>query len=291
MTTAAHKGSHPWEARGGGALRARTIASGEGWSVSEFVCDAGPADPAFEERHDGFSIAAVVEGSFTYRSERGATLLHPGALLLGNHGRGYACRHDHGLGDRCVAFNFSPDAFAEIAASAGGSGRYRFDVNAAPAGRATTPIVAGAEAIAKARSPLGIEENALRLAERVVAALSGHVAPPARTTGGETRRIADTVRFIETHASEPLDLSALAGVARMSKYHFLRVFRRVVGTTPHQALLNARMRRAAVRLTASRDTVASIAFEVGFGDLSTFNNRFRADFGVSPSAYRARGPF
>jgi AraC-like DNA-binding protein len=31
----------------------------------------------------------------------------------------------------------------------------------------------------------------------------------------------------------------------------------------------------------------SIAFESGFGDLSTFNNRFRGIFGVNPTAYRA----
>ena len=290
MSATRDPGSDPRAAPGDGALRAHAIASGDGWSVSEFFCGAGPSDPAFEERHDGFSIAAVVEGSFTYRGERGATFLHSGALLLGNHGRCYACRHDHGLGDRCVSFNFAPDAFAEIAASAAGSGRYRFNADAAPAGRATTPIVAGAEAIARERSPLHVEERALRLAERVIASLSGHVAAPARATGRETRRIADALCVIEARGSEPLDLAALAGVARMSKYHFLRVFRRVVGTTPYQALLNARMRRAAVRLAVCRDTVASIAFEAGFGDLSTFNNRFRADFGVNPSAYRARGP-
>ena len=290
MSTPRNRRSGPRAAPSGGAPRVRTIAAGEGWSVSEFFCGAGPSDPPFEERHDGFSIAAVVGGSFTYRSERGEAFLHSGALLLGNHGRCYACRHDHGVGDRCVAFNFTPDAFAEVAASAAGSGRYRFAADAAPAGRAMAPIVAGAEAIAREASPLRLEESALRLAERVIASLSGHVAAPARANGRETRRITDALRLIEACADEPLDLAALASVAGMSKYHFLRVFRRVVGTTPYQALLNARMRRAAVRLTVSRDTIASIAFEAGFGDLSTFNNRFRVDFGVSPSAYRARGP-
>jgi AraC-like DNA-binding protein len=290
VSKAARSRSDRPTAPGGAAPRARAVASGEGWSVSEFFCDAGPSDPPFEESHEGFSIAAVVEGAFTYHSERGATFLHAGAVLLGNHGRCFACRHDHGLGDRCVAFNFEPELFAEIAASAAGSGRYRFGADAAPAGGAMTPVVAGAEVIARERSPLSLEEGALRLAEWAIASLSGRVAAPTRASGRETRRIADALRVIEERAAEPLDLASLAGVARMSKYHFLRVFRRVVGTTPHQALLNARMRRAAVRLFASRATIASIAFEAGFGDLSTFNHRFRAAFGLSPSAYRARGP-
>ena len=68
-------------------LAKRTLAAGDGWSVHEVVCRAGPSDRPFEERHEGFSVSAVIEGSFTYRSEAGRGLLYPGALLLGNSGR------------------------------------------------------------------------------------------------------------------------------------------------------------------------------------------------------------
>ncbi len=272
-----------------GAPLARRIAGGQGWSVSEFICGAGPVDRPFEERHEGYTIAAVVEGSFTYKADRGEALLYPGALLLGNHGRCFACGHDHSVGDRCIAFNFAPDAFAEIAAASAGSSRYHFSAMAAPAGRALTPILVGAEAIAGA-APLRIEETALRLAETVIGALSGHAAPHARVSAREARRIADALRHIEERADEPLDLATLAGIARLSKYHFLRVFRRAIGMTPYQFLLNVRMRRAAVRLLRSPETITAIAFAAGFGDLSTFNRRFRDVFGLSPSAYRTRGP-
>jgi AraC family transcriptional regulator len=73
----------------------------------------------------------------------------------------------------------------------------------------------------------------------------------------------------------------------MSKYHFLRVFRRLTGVTPHQYLISARMRRAALGLASSRHPVLDVALDAGFGDLSTFNKRFRATFGVTPTQYRA----
>ncbi len=290
MSSVPQRGSGEDLARQDGAPRVRPIASGEGWSVGEFVCDAGPSDRPFEERHEGYSIAAVLSGSFTYRGEAGEALLLPGAMLLGNHGRCFCCDHVHGVGDRCVSFNFAPEIFAEIAASVAGSSRYRFGADTAAARRGMTPILAAAATIARERSPLSVEPIAFRLAERTIAALAGHVAAPPRANARERRRVAAAFRAIEERATEPLDLATLAGVARMSKYHFLRVFRRVVGLTPYQALLNARMRRAVERIASSRDTIASIAFEAGFGDLSTFNNRFRAEFGMSPSAYRARGP-
>jgi AraC-like DNA-binding protein len=158
------------------------------------------------------------------------------------------------------------------------------------AAKRLTPIIAGVEAIARGVSPLEIEEAAARFAETVLGTLSGHNKSRTSVSARDERRIADVLRYIEEHAAEPLELAALANVSTLSKYHFLRTFQRIVGTPPYQFLLTVRMRRAALRLATSSDTVSSIAFDTGFGDLSTFNNRFRDLFGMSPSAYRRR-PF
>src|SRR5271155_4315607 len=98
-------------------LAKRTLAAGDGWSVHEVVCRAGPSDKPFEERHDGFSISAVIEGSFTYRSDAGHGLLYPGALLLGNSGSCFECGHAHGVGDRCISLNVHAEQFSDIAAA------------------------------------------------------------------------------------------------------------------------------------------------------------------------------
>jgi AraC-like DNA-binding protein len=272
------------------ATRKRTIAAGEGWSVGEFVCEAGPGDRPFEERHDSFAIAATLSGSFTCRGESGEAALFPGALLLGNAGQCYSCGHAHSRGDRCVSLNLAPEAFAEIAAVAAGTSRYRFAAPAAPPHAALTPLVAGLEGLACLRSPLRIEERALEAAARIVAILAGRALVPPRATARELKRIAEAARAIEARSDdETLDLAALARSAQLSKFHFLRVFRRVVGATPHQYLIATRLRRAAARLSETSDSVTSIAFACGFGDLSTFNARFRAAFGRTPSNYRGSG--
>ena len=66
--------------------------------------------------------------------------------------------------------------------------------------------------------------------------------------------------------------------------------RRAVGITPYQFLLNTRLRQAALRLLSTSDAVSAIAFESGFGDLSTFNNAFRDRFGANPLAFRRGRP-
>ena len=74
----------------------------------------------------------------------------------------------------------------------------------------------------------------------------------------------------------------------MSPYHFLRTFRAVVGMTPHQYVLRPRLHRAALLLRRTTQPVAGIAFDCGFGDLSTFNRRFKRVMGASPSEYRGQ---
>lgn len=263
------------------------VGAGPGWKVSEFVCRAGPEDRKFEEQHEWYSIAAVVSGTFLYRSEGGTHLLHPGALLLGNHGTCYECGHDHGRGDRCMAFQFTPELFGEIAAASAGSGRFAFPAAMIPAGGEMAATVASA--VAASDSPERAEEWALHLAETIVRYASGEgSAAPGTVSARDERRIGAALRQLEREFAEPVDIEMLARVARMTKYHFIRTFKRVIGVTPYQFVLETRLRETARRLVQSNTPISRTALEAGFGDLSTFNARFRRRFGISPTAYRQR---
>ncbi len=268
------------------ALHKRTLAAGDGWSLHEIVCRAGPSDRPFEERHDGFSVSAVVGGNFTYRSDAGQGLLYPGALLLGNNGSCFECGHQHGIGDRCISLNVHEEQFSEVAAAATSTSRFRFSAPSLPPSPKALPVIAQMEALTCAPSLLRSEELALRIIERVIALMASDRQTPAAPTGRETRRVIEAIRLVESEAGRPLELKEMAAVAGVSKYHFLRVFRRLTGVTPHRYLISARLRRAALALTSSRLPVLEIALDSGFGDLSTFNKTFRAVFGLTPTQYR-----
>jgi len=102
------------------------------------------------------------------------------------------------------------------------------------------------------------------------------------------RRLVLARAFIDEYYALPLDLEQIAGQASFSRYHFLRLFREIVGMTPHQYVLRTRLHRAALRLRRTDEPVAAVAYDAGFNDLSTFNHRFRRVMGESPSAYRAK---
>ena len=270
----------------------RTIADGAGWCITEYTCHAGPGDRPVEERHGSFTIAAVMEGLFHYRGEAGAALLHPGAFLLGNVGASFECGHAHSHGDRCVAFHVEPDYFAELGAFAGGGAGLRFKTAMLGASPTTLPWLARTHALLEQGDALALGEATAELFALTITALSGHVSAPQRISANDERRISRALHLLEQELSNAITLDQLAGAAAMSKYHFLRSFRRIVGLTPYQYLLGLRLRHAAVRLAQSSAPISAIAFEMGFGDLSTFNARFRRHFGASPSRSRAhlRGP-
>jgi AraC family transcriptional regulator len=272
------------------ATTAHPLASGPGWRVSDVVCTAGPHDPSFEERHEAACIAAVTQGSFQYRSAQGMAVLAPGGLLLGNAGHCFECGHDHGTGDRCLAFHFAPDHLEAIVAAVPGARRAAFTMPCLPPLPALLPLVAAVETARDEIDAAEFEELALRLAG-AVATLAGGVRTAPEPSWRDQRRVAQALRRIEVDFRERLSLAALAREAATSPYHFLRIFRHVLGMTPHQFVLRTRLNRAAVWLRGSRESIAAIALEAGFDDLSTFNRRFRRVMGVSPSAYRARVAF
>jgi AraC family transcriptional regulator len=190
------------------------------------------------------------------------------------------------MGDRCISLNVREDVFGEVAATTALTGRFRFSAPSLPPSRAL-PVIAQMEALFLVASSLRSEERVLRIIEGVFAVMTGDRQTQAAPTGRETRRVVEAIRLVESDAARPLDLKEMAAVAGMSKYHFLRVFRRLTGVTPHQYLISARLRRAALALASSRRPVIAIALDAGFGDLSTFNKTFRAVFGLTPTQYRA----
>jgi len=100
-------------------------------------------------------------------------------------------------------------------------------------------------------------------------------------------RLARARRLIDECYNLPLDLEQISKEACLSRFHFLRLFRRAFNKTPHQYLMQRRIEKAKELLTSSRLTVTDVCFEVGFESLGSFSSLFRRQVGHAPVAYRA----
>jgi len=230
----------------------------------------------------------VTAGAFRYKSSQGTALLSPGALLLGNHRDVFECSHEHGVGDRCLSFHFTPRFLEHVIAAVPGARSATFTIPRLPPLPALLPIVAAAESAREDGDGAAFEELSLQLVGRVAAVLVNSPRWERTPTRRDEKRIGAALRLIERAAHEPLPLAELANAAAMSPYHFLRTFRVVVGLTPHQYILHTRLHRAAVRLRCTDESVSHIAYAAGFNDLSTFDRRFARIVGMNPRAYRGR---
>jgi AraC-like DNA-binding protein len=143
-----------------------------------------------------------------------------------------------------------------------------------------------AQAAAGGRSDIGLDEIGQLFANRFVEMVSGRTAPPGPNAARDRRRAVETALWIDAHSHLEIDLEDVADQASISPFHFLRLFARVLGVTPHQYLVRSRLRHAARRLADDESPITAIAYDVGFGDLSNFVRTFHRAAGVSPLKFR-----
>lgn len=116
-----------------------------------------------------------------------------------------------------------------------------------------------------------------------------HAAPsPAASARGslcgwQKRVVAD---YIDEHLDEPISLASLAGLARLSPFHFARAFSQSFGMPPHRYHTSQRIERAKTLLACPSQSVTNIAIDVGFAETSSFTKAFRKLVGVTPTQYR-----
>lgn len=131
-----------------------------------------------------------------------------------------------------------------------------------------------------------VMQRLLRVHHRVAAEVAAFPAMRAATRDELYRRLHRARDFAEAHLDQPLTLEQMARVACLSPNYFLRMFRQVFHTTPHQYRTARRIEEARRLLESTELSVTEICFAVGFESLGSFSWLFRREVRVSPQAYR-----
>ncbi|MBN3511457.1 helix-turn-helix transcriptional regulator [Mycolicibacterium septicum] len=97
---------------------------------------------------------------------------------------------------------------------------------------------------------------------------------------------AKVVEYFEDNLDGDITLSRLAKHFELSVTELTTQFKLTFRTTPHQYLVDRRIRRAKMLLTRTTKPITEIAHAVGFSTPSHFATTFRSRVGVTPTAYR-----
>lgn len=99
-------------------------------------------------------------------------------------------------------------------------------------------------------------------------------------------RLLRAKHVIDHGQAVPLDLAALAQVASLSPSHFLRLFHRVFGASPHRYLVQQRMLRARRMVVETSVPIGTIAQRMGFINRCAFARLFKQQFGTPATRLR-----
>ena len=103
-------------------------------------------------------------------------------------------------------------------------------------------------------------------------------------------RVNLAINHVVGHLGEPLRLADVARAARLSPFHFHRVFQVLVGETLAEFVKRLRLERALVMMAhARRSSLTTIALTCGFSSSSDFSRCFKRRYGTAPSAFDIKG--
>jgi AraC family transcriptional regulator len=116
------------------------------------------------------------------------------------------------------------------------------------------------------------------------------VLRPKRPYGGLPReKLVRAVEYIQDQLDTDLTVSGIAQAVGLSPDHFTTLFKMSTGQSPHQYVIEARVRKAKELLTKGNFTISEAAYRVGFVDQSHLTRHFKRVFGMPPKTFLSCG--
>jgi AraC-like DNA-binding protein len=106
------------------------------------------------------------------------------------------------------------------------------------------------------------------------------------SVGPAERRLQNVRDSLHAHFAENISIVNLANLACLSEYHFIRLFRKRFGVSPHSYLTQIRL-DAARRMLRNGNPLAETAVTVGFCDQSHLDRHFKRTYGITPGQFAA----
>ena len=118
-----------------------------------------------------------------------------------------------------------------------------------------------------------------------------HYSTVTRTIASENRnlthiQVQQAIEYIHTHLDRDLSLVEIADVINISPTYFASLFKRAIGTSPHQYVIQQRVEKAKEMLSKTDLAIAEITLQVGFSSQSHLTQQFKRITGMTPKQVR-----
>lgn len=109
---------------------------------------------------------------------------------------------------------------------------------------------------------------------------------PSSRNGNHYETVAKAKQYIETNFEKPIKLKDIASCVHLSEIYFYNIFHETVGRSPHQYLIDCRIKHAKKLLWNTEIPIWEVAEKSGFGCQQYLNKVFKKETGITPASYR-----
>jgi AraC-like DNA-binding protein len=99
------------------------------------------------------------------------------------------------------------------------------------------------------------------------------------------RRLLVAKDYMDANFDKKTEIEAIARIANISTFHFFRTFKQVFHVSPHQYILDLRLKKSIQLLKKRQGTITEIAYKVGFADIHAFSKAFKKTYQIAPSYF------
>lgn len=96
----------------------------------------------------------------------------------------------------------------------------------------------------------------------------------------------EIIEYINSNYAKEITIKDLAKKIMISEYHFIRMFKKEIGYTPHEYIIKTKINNAKIMLKSSNLTIKEIAYKCGFSSESAFSNCFKKNTGMTALEFR-----
>jgi AraC family transcriptional regulator len=276
-------------------------------SVVACAKQTGPITWEWPKRVTPLSIKCLIKSSETYELPGRAVTVDPNSFFIINEGTEYSSSINSTSDVETASVFISSDLLKEVASSLSSTeerllsdplvefeSSIQFTERLYPQDSQIVPTLRkihqlanqdGGEAKLQEQMYL-LTEHLLQLNRSVRTEIQSLDFVRASTREEVYRRLYACRDYMISNLSQPQDLTDVAAVSGFAPHHFLRLFRKVFGTTPHQYLTRLRLDKAKQLVQCTDRSISEICFDLGFDSIPSFSTLYKKFHSVSPKNHR-----
>ena len=273
-----------------------TLYQSDFYHILDFKCRCKDCNTSNPEYATAFCISFIRRGNFLFNVFRNSFDSHTVRILVTKPGYEHTVTHTHTVPDECTIFELKKEFYEELTAHFSKVENNFFNNNDLHSLLLKTSVETEYlhhrilfHCFRNRTIKLEIDGLVMELFQLVMKTITGTPA---------TDRLKDTLKknhlstiekakaYLTDHFMDDISLKEIADHCCVSAFHFSRIFKTFTSFSPHQYLLNLRLKHAEMLLKNTKLPVTDVCFSSGFNSLEYFSAAFGQKYKYAPSRFR-----